>query len=183
MSFSTDSPSSTPNVSSMDPSWVWMTNPATGKRRKVLRVPLREEFLDRPVPERTNLTPPLADVIEALELSWCAATSADSNWTPTNPTLGQCAVTALVIKDLYGGDLLRCSVGSTSHYWNRIHPKAPGQELWELDLTVEQFGARHLDRCEVVIRDRDYVLGYPDTVKRYELLSSFVSGHLERLLS
>ncbi len=53
--------------------------------------------------------------------AWCAQTSADpDNWTPENPAWGQCAVTALVIQDLCGGELLRTTVGGISHYLNEL---------------------------------------------------------------
>jgi len=60
------------------------------------------------------------------------------NWSAANPASGQCAVTALVVRDLLGGQLLEAEVlrpdGSRQgfHYWNRL----PG---FDLDLTREQF--------------------------------------------
>ncbi len=55
----------------------------------------------------------------------CDPTDA-AKWTPANPSLGQCAVTALVVHDLVGGELLEAEVqyadGSRQgfHYWNRL---------------------------------------------------------------
>jgi hypothetical protein len=60
-------------------------------------------------------------------------------WSAQNPSRGQCGVTALVLQDLLGGDLLIASVlhsdGSHQgyHYWNRL-----GTDC-EVDLTREQF--------------------------------------------
>lgn len=99
-----------------------------------------------------------------LEESWCAETSADpDNWTPENPAWGQCAVTALIVQDHLGGLLLRTCNEGVSHYWNRIGGI-------EIDLTRSQFKGWNPD--EVVLRDRDYVLGFPKTQRRYELLSA-----------
>jgi hypothetical protein len=77
----------------------------------------------------------------AIRASWgldtCDPTDA-SAWTPENPALGQCAVTALVVNDMFGGDLLEAEVhfpdGTRQgfHYWNRL-PR------FDLDLTREQF--------------------------------------------
>jgi hypothetical protein len=60
------------------------------------------------------------------------------NWTVANPSRGQCAVTALVVRDLLGGELLEAEVHYPNgerqgfHYWNRL----PGLDL---DLTADQF--------------------------------------------
>ena len=48
-----------------------------------------------------------------LRKSWCRATAHPSyqkDWTEDNPSYGQCCVTALVIQDLYGGDIYECKV-------------------------------------------------------------------------
>ena len=55
-------------------------------------------------------------------------------WSMLNPSLGQCDVTALLIQDIWGGELVRTTVeGYGSHYYNRL----PGGE--EIDLTGNQF--------------------------------------------
>jgi len=62
---------------------------------------------------------------ETLERAWSRETSADpEQWTPDNPAWGQCAVTALVVQDGFGGELVRATVDDASHYWNRL-PTAP----------------------------------------------------------
>lgn len=48
----------------------------------------------------------LARLFEALEQSWSADTTYGA-WTPEVPSLHQCAVTALVVQDYYGGDVIR----------------------------------------------------------------------------
>jgi hypothetical protein len=97
--------------------------------------------------------------------AWSAETSADSEgWTPENPSWGQCAITALVLQDLFGGDLLRSTVNGVSHYWNRLPDGS------EVDITLRQFGADAKCDAPPVDRERDYVLSFPETVARYELL-------------
>lgn len=97
-----------------------------------------------------------------LEGAWCAATSANPlNWTEDNPALGQCAVTALIVQDYFGGILVRAENEGVSHYWNRIGGV-------EIDLTRSQFIEwTPGDEAE---RDREYVLSFPETKRRYELL-------------
>ena len=77
----------------------------------------------------------------AIRTSWSLETCDPvdaAQWTADNPSRGQCAVTALVVHDFFGGELLEAEVlfddGSRQgfHYWNRL---ASG----DVDLTSEQF--------------------------------------------
>ncbi|MGH1482393.1 MAG: YunG family protein [Geminicoccales bacterium] len=75
-------------------------------------------------------------VREALEGAWSAETAIQ--WSAENPANGQCNVTAAVIHDLFGGDILRTRYPEFWHYYNRIAGK-------RIDLTDSQFsrpGAR-----------------------------------------
>lgn len=101
---------------------------------------------------------------ETLERAWLRQTSADpEHWAPDNPAWGQCAVTALVVQDTLGGELLRTTVDDVSHYWNRLPDGS------EVDLTRQQFAA-DATYGQVVAKDRQYVLSFPDTARRYLLL-------------
>lgn len=63
-----------------------------------------------------------------------ASPSLHDQWSQENPALGQCAVTALLIQQHFGGVLLRTVVeGYGSHYYNRL---ADG---FEVDATKCQF--------------------------------------------
>lgn len=86
--------------------------------------------------------PTLAVIEEAIRSSWSPDTCDPvdlADWTPGNPARGQCGVTALVVHELVGGELLMAEVRHADgerqgvHYWNRL---AGGVEL---DLTREQF--------------------------------------------
>jgi hypothetical protein len=77
----------------------------------------------------------------AIRASWSLETCDPidaAQWTPDNPSRGQCAVSALVVHDFFGGELLEAEVlfddGSRQgfHYWNRL-PSG------DVDLTSEQF--------------------------------------------
>jgi hypothetical protein len=65
-----------------------------------------------------------------LRRCWSLETS--SQWLPENPARGQCNVTALVVHDHFGGEILKTPVGADWHYYNR----AAGRVC---DLTAEQF--------------------------------------------
>ncbi len=81
----------------------------------------------------------------ALQDSWCRETGA-ADVGLTGMPIGQCAVTALLVQDLLGGDLVRAEIarydlrddGSCaveSHYWNRI------PSMGDIDLTRAQYPA------------------------------------------
>ncbi len=62
--------------------------------------------------------------------SWSIESS--SKWTIKNPAKGQCGVTALVINDLYGGEILKTDLEDGWHFYNEINGK-------RYDFTESQF--------------------------------------------
>ncbi|SNZ11693.1 hypothetical protein SAMN05421503_2122 [Terribacillus aidingensis] len=66
----------------------------------------------------------------ALLHAWSLNTS--SKWTPVNPAKGQCSVTALVIQDIYGGEIMRTAAPEGWHFYNVINQR-------RLDFTASQF--------------------------------------------
>jgi len=69
-------------------------------------------------------------VRDALKKAWSLETAVQ--WTAENPALGQCNVTAAVVHDLFGGDVLRTRYPTFWHYYNRIDGTV-------VDLTDGQF--------------------------------------------
>jgi len=113
---------------------------------------------------------------QAFEHAWSRET-AKGDWTPECPSLNQCAVTALVAQDYFGGELLRCPFGlHDSHYWNRL------PDGTQVDFADEQFLfiGMQPDRNSVVIRTREYAMSFPDTVIRYECPRERVQAELSR---
>lgn len=105
-----------------------------------------------------------------LKRAWDAGTSAaPGEWSPMNVSRGQCAITALVVQDRFGGELLRTTVNGESHYFNRL----PGGKT--VDLTLDQFGGA-LPETPPEVRSRQYVLGFENTRKRYARLISRLWG-------
>lgn len=83
----------------------------------------------------------LVELESAISESWSVESCDPADvptWTPAEPSQGQCAVTALVVHDLLGGQLLEAEVfhadGSHQgfHYWNRFAGV-------DVDLTRRQF--------------------------------------------
>lgn len=70
------------------------------------------------------------DVQRMLRKAWSLATS--SQWTADNPAAGQCNVTALLIHELFGGDLLKTPLPAGDHFYNRIEGR-------RYDFTASQF--------------------------------------------
>jgi hypothetical protein len=111
-----------------------------------------------------------AALVSRLAQAWSRETSSDpKQWSASNPAWGQCAVTALIVQELLGGQLLRSTVGTISHYWNQL----PSGD--ELDLTRQQFGDE-TEMGPVEFRTREYVLSFPETVRRYDELKQRVAG-------
>ncbi|MEU7581292.1 hypothetical protein AB0B50_27235 [Streptomyces sp. NPDC041068] len=122
----------------------------------------------------------LTDIEAAVRDSWGADTTTPEHrphWTTDNPARDQCGVTALVLHDLLGGDLLRGEVHvdgvqTDFHWWNRI-----GQG-YEIDLTREQFAPEEIvTEGTVVVR--------PPEIRRcreeYELLRARVLRRLDEV--
>ena len=81
--------------------------------------------------------------------SWAADTCSPDDleragWSAENPAWGQCDVTALIVNDLFGGDLMLGEVHCAGeqhgyHWWNRLGDGS------EIDLTREQFRLGQVD--------------------------------------
>lgn len=92
--------------------------------------------------EKTALT--LAAIEAALEASWAADTCSPDDlertgWSPANPARGQCDITALLLNDIFGGDLVVGEVFAGEeqqgfHWWNRLESGV------DIDLSRHSFG-------------------------------------------
>ena len=105
---------------------------------------------------------------EFLSYSWSKDTCSPglrNEWNEDNPSLGQCAITALIVNDIFGGKIMRCMASSGSHYYNLIDDKI-------VDLTKEQFLGEIPGYNEGQERTREYLLSNEDTKNRYLLLKN-----------
>ncbi|WP_346095849.1 YunG family protein [Streptomyces olivaceiscleroticus] len=113
--------------------------------------------------------------------SWSAETCTPefrSRWTTDNPARDQCGVTAMVLNDLLGGELIRGEVHVNGehvdyHWWNRL-----GMGV-EIDLTREQFGPEEIVTEGIVIV-RPPVAEWCRLREEYELLRDRVVERLKR---
>ncbi|MER5432394.1 hypothetical protein [Streptomyces sp. NPDC002588] len=123
----------------------------------------------------------ITDIERAVRSSWSAETCTPefrSRWSPDNPARDQCGVTAMVLNDLLGGELIRGEVHVDGkrvdyHWWNRL-----GMGL-EIDLTREQFGPEETVTGGVVI-PRPPVTEWRRLREEYELLRDRVVEELNR---
>lgn len=111
----------------------------------------------------------LDDLYNILRKSWCkesAYPSCQSDWQECDPSLGQCAITAMLVHDMFGGTIhrIRMKQGGT-HYFNCINGNY-------IDLTREQF-----DLYDIPIQyepnekmEREYCGKNANTKSRYDIL-------------
>jgi len=71
-------------------------------------------------------------VAAALLQSWSGSSS--GQWLAANPARGQCNVTALLVNEYFGGEILKTPLLEGDHFYNRVDGK-------RVDLTGSQFAA------------------------------------------
>ncbi len=126
--------------------------------------------------EAHGLTP--RDLYDLLrEHCWRADTCAPrmrADWSPDNPTLGQCSVTAFLAQDLFGGRVYGIPLEEGGVHCFNI---AEGRVF---DLTSEQFGSRALDYGSRAEQLRQKHFEKEEKKARYELLRARLAEILEK---
>jgi hypothetical protein len=127
-----------------------------------------------PAPPQAVAAVTLGALEAAIRAAWGVDTSDEpEDWSPDNPATGQCSVTARVVRDYLGGDILvagvvRDGARVNRHAWNRLPSGLT------IDLTREQFqNGETLEApsvAERLLTDR-----HPE---RYELLAARVRDAL-----
>lgn len=120
----------------------------------------------------------LGGLYEVLRKCWSKETaypSCQAEWVESDPTYGQCAITAMLVYDMFGGTIHRIRVsGGGTHYFNRI-------DGHYIDLTREQFDLYNIpveyEPNEQM--DRQYCGKNADTKKRYDLLVQNIAQFLK----
>ena len=105
-------------------------------------------------------------VRRALELSWSAETSVCFS-PDAFPSYGQCAQTAIVVQERFGGEILRTTGwhGRGNHFYNRIAGK-------RIDFTADQF----------TMPNYSYALTYEDHLSSAaEAAEETLAGQVEAL--
>ena len=126
------------------------------------------------IKDRQGLTP--RDYYDLLTGIWDADTCAPrmrDDWSEDNPTLGQCSITAFLMQDIYGGDVLGLPLGDGNyHCFNAVGD-------YVFDLTSEQFGDRALDYAHYRPQKREDHFARAEKKARYELLRKRLMAALD----
>lgn len=112
------------------------------------------------------------DLYDRLLQIWSINTCAPRlrpDWSCSNPTLGQCSITAFLVQDIFGGEVYGVKTGNGVHCYNVVNGIS-------FDLTSEQFGdkAKDLDYTPILKQDREAPnhFGNGEKRDRYLLLKS-----------
>lgn len=114
-----------------------------------------------PTISNTFATP--LDLYRVILHVWSGDTASPANaWSPSNPAQNHCSVTALIVQDYFGGEILTTRTAGGTHFYNLIDGRK-----W--DLTASQF--REPIPYEDTPSARD--AAFSDTSKqKYDLLLS-----------
>ncbi len=113
--------------------------------------------------------PEIRALYEELRRVWAADTCAPrmrADWTPENPTLGQCSVTAFLVQELFGGTVYGVPLGDGNYH---CYNAALGAVF---DLTSEQFGGRPPVYGDDPEQTREVHFAKAEKRARYELLKA-----------
>ena len=107
------------------------------------------------------------DLYGALLHVWCEYTCTPrlrDEWSPDNPTLGQCAITAFLAQDIFGGKVYGVPLEAGNvHCYNVVGDYA-------FDLTSEQFGDEAMNYTGNPEQSRDIHFSRTEKKERYEYL-------------
>ena len=94
-------------------------------------------------------------------------------WTPDNPTLGQCSITAFLAQDIFGGKVLGLlRPDGNYHCFNQVQNVI-------FDLTSEQFGEEVLNYEDCEEQSREAHFSRSDKLQRYNYLASELRKFVE----
>jgi hypothetical protein len=89
-------------------------------------------------------------------------------WTPARSSSGQCAVTALIVHDRFGGEICRTTNRGVLHDWNRL-------DGVEVDLTRDQFAVWAPEDAVVTVDRDELARNGPTLAARHRRLESSLS--------
>ena len=113
-----------------------------------------------------------------LNVSWSKDTcypKCREEYSLTNKSLGQCAITCLIVNDYFCYDIYKCKVNGISHYFNMNSDEI-------IDLTKKQFGDVIVEYREIEKVSREDILVNENTRYRYLLLKSRILSKIDNNL-
>lgn len=136
----------------------------------------QKDITCKPIPQFPGITT-LLELFAVLEKCWCKETaypSSQAEWVPNDPSYGQCAITATLVHDMFGGTIHKIKVnGGGTHYFNKINGEY-------VDLTREQFDLYDLpvDYEPNQEISREYCGKNKNTYARYRQLQRNIINYL-----
>jgi len=117
------------------------------------------------------------DLYDALLRVWTVETCTPrmrEDWSPENPTLGQCSITAFLAQDIFGGRVFGVPLKDGSyHCFNNV-------DGCVFDLTSEQFGDAKLCYSERREQTREAHFAREEKRLRYEALKAALAADLAK---
>lgn len=107
------------------------------------------------------------EMYDILSGIWCADTCPPrmrADWTPDNPTLGQCSITAFLAQDLFGGEVRGIPLPDGNYHCYNV------TQGCTFDLTSEQFKGEKLDYTTNPLQYREVHFKKEEKRLRYEKL-------------
>ena len=131
----------------------------------------------KPVAQFPGITN-LMELFAVLEQCWAKETaypSCQKEWVPNDPSYGQCAITATLVYDMFGGTIHKIKVdGGGTHYFNKLNGRY-------VDLTREQFDLYNIPVNYVPNQEiaREYCGKNKNTLERYKQLQRNIIRYLK----
>ena len=122
-----------------------------------------------------TLTATLKVLRRQIQVAFLADTAAPgSGWVDTMPSTGHCAIVAMLMRRMFGGEFVSAMPGGISHWFNRI--ELLGTSI-DIDITGDQFGRPRVQVApagELYTGTRGRLEAHinEDTIRRFELFSS-----------
>ena len=114
-----------------------------------------------------NVPREILELYDDLAHVWSADTCAPrmrERWSPDDPTVGQCSITAFLVQDIFGGKVFGIPLGDGNFHCYNV------TQGYTFDLTSEQFGDRALSYTDKYEQSRDVHFSKDEKRLRYELL-------------
>lgn len=125
----------------------------------------------RPInPEYSEIRDPrhLYDILSGI---WCADTCTSrlrDKWSTEDKTLGQCSITAFLVKEIFGGEVYGVKTEEGfDHCFNMVDGHT-------FDLTSEQFHGRPLDYTPNRLKTWDSYIAGTEREERYHILKELI---------
>lgn len=102
----------------------------------------------------------LYDLLSDIWCEYSCTPRLRKEWSTSNKTCGQCTITALLVQDIFGGEIYGVYVDDNIHSFSKV-----GDTIF--DLTSEQFPNRELDYSLKYPQSREDKLSTPHVKERY----------------